>query len=106
MFKKSNKKIQKSIINHKSQKWSKMVKNIQKKPEKSLKISKNHFFPFFLMIFFFFLTKINIFFSFPIFGGCDWTRALQSSWFQKYENITNIKKSLFFNNKKYFEEKK
>ena len=76
-----------------------MVKKSEN-PEKSQKISKIHFF----CNFFSFLKKI--FFqkkkkkcyplSFPILGGRDSTRALQSSPLQKYENLKNLKNSLFF----------
>ena len=44
--------------------------------------------------------------SFPILGGRDSTRALQSSPFQKYENLKKTKKFTFFQKKKNFEEKK
>ena len=47
--------------------------------QKSEKISKNHFFPFFYFIFF---KKKCYSLSFPILGGRDLTRTLQSTPFQ------------------------
>ena len=38
--------------------------------------------------------------SFPVLGGHDSTRALQSSLFQKYEKLEKSQKFTFFNNKK------
>ena len=53
---------------------------------------------------FFFLQKKCFPLSFPILGGRDSTRALQSSPFQKYKNPKNLKKSLFFQKKRNFKE--
>ena len=69
--------------------------------KKSQKISKIHFFSkkkIFLKKKFFRRKKKNICYplSFPILGGRDSTRALQSSPFQKYENLKKSKKITFF----------
>ena len=70
--------------------------------KKFQKISKFHFFSifFFFEFFFFFAEKKKKCYplSFPILGGRDSTRALQSSPFQKYENLKKSKKFTFFQN--------
>ena len=68
-------------------------------PEKSQKISKIHFFcNFFSEKKKKNRAKKNRFFplSFPILGGRDSTRALQSSPFQKYENLKKSQKITYF----------
>ena len=74
---------------------SKLVKK-SKNPKKSRKISKIHFFSNWLFLEFFLGQKKNHSFSFPILGGRDLTRALQSSPFQKYENLEKSQKITFF----------
>ena len=37
--------------------------------------------------------------SFPLLGGCNWTRALQSSPFQIYKNFKKSQKLLSFKTK-------
>ena len=73
-----------------------MVKK-SKNPKKSQKISKITFFIFIFFIFeklFVAEEKKCFSLSFPILGGRDSTRALQSSPFQKYKNIKKYQKSL------------
>ena len=65
-------------------------------PEKSQKYSFSIiFFYFFFNLFYFFFAKKKCYpLSFPVLGGPDSTKALQSSPFQKYKNIKNLKKLL------------
>ena len=53
----------------------------------------------------FFLTKKGYILSFPILGGRNSTRALQSSLFQKYKNLEKSQKITFFQQQKKVGEK-
>ena len=71
-----------------------MVKNPEMQT-KSQKISKNHFLDFFFE--FFFLAEKKCYpLSFPILGGHNSTRALQSSPFLKYGNLKKSQKITFW----------
>ena len=92
--KKNPKKVQK--VHKKNPKNLKIVKNGQKF-RKSRKISKNLKNSLFFL---FFSQKKCYPISFPLLGGRDLTRALQSSPFQKYKNLKKFQKFTFFQNKK------
>ena len=70
-----------------------MVNN-SKNPKKSQKVT---FFKLFLFIFFFAEKKLNKnTLSYPVLGGCNSTRVLQSSPFQEHINLKKTQKIIFF----------
>ena len=83
-----------------------MVKKSKKKPKIFEKSEKFTFFLFFREEWWGFAKEKCYPLSFPILGGGDWTRALQSSPFHKYKKLNKSEKITFVQNNFFFAGKK